>query len=190
MLLSRKHGAKFSGEVPWWKYPIIKSKVAHWASPSILCPESALMPQQHQTFSWLCFSWLLTLDLVSLVLETHCLTLSPHFLPQKRPFFPLCFSSLFHWSNVFWQLPVLFQDWPPLSVHVCLYWLFCVFFPQVATHYFPWPSGKPGRLRESNFWSLERDGTCSMHQTGKWWAIPVADSCQCMAKPMQCCKVK
>ena len=133
MLLSRKHGAKFSGEVPWWKYPIIKSKVAHWASPSILCPESALMPQQHQTFSWLCFSWLLTLDLVSLVLETHCLTLSPHFLPKKCPFFPLCFSSLFHWSNVFWQLPVLFQDWPPLSVHVCV----CIDFFVCFSHKLP-----------------------------------------------------
>ena len=168
MLLSRKHGAKFSGEVLCWKYPIPKNKLVHWASSSILCPKSPLMPQQHQTFSWLCFSWLLTLDLVSLVLEAHCLTLSPHFLPQN----PLLTLFLFFVSPVKCVLTTTsaFPRSTPLSVHGCICVDFFVcFFPQVATNYFPWPSRKPGRLWESNFWSLERDGTCSMNQIGKWW---------------------
>lgn len=85
--------------------------------------------------------------------------------PYSHSVFLLCFTSQMCFDNC-----LCFSKIDPL-VHVCVCVDFFVcFFPQVATHYFPWPSGKPGRLWESNFGSLERDGTCSMHQIGKWWA--------------------
>lgn len=106
------------------------------------------------------------LDLVSLVLEAHCLTLSPHFLPQK-PLIPTLFFFFVSLVKCVLTTACAFPRSTPLSMCVFVLTFLCVFFPQVATHYFPWPSGKPGRLWESNFGSLERDGTCSMHQIGK-----------------------
>lgn len=142
--------------------------------PSILCPGVMLMPQQHQTFSWLCVSWLLTLDLVSLVLET-CLTLSPHFLQKTSPVLPTLFSFCFT-SQMCFDSCQCFSKTDFCSC-VCLYWLLCVFPTSCHTLLF---LGQVGNLEGCGkvTFGLWKEMEPAPYQTGKWWATPpVANSC-------------
>lgn len=89
-------------------------------------------------------------------------------LPTPKPPSSHSVSLLCFTSQMCLTTTSAFPRSTPLSDHGCICVDFFVcFFLQVATYYFPWPSRKPGRLWESNFWSLERDGTFSMHQIGK-----------------------
>lgn len=111
------------------------------------CALTSSVLQQCQNFLWLWFSWLLNLNLMSLVWETWYLTISPHLLlenPLHSHSIPLlCFANQLCFASF-----QCFCKTAPQFVHVCV----CVHFLFSLLHelpqlWLPWTDTKSARLQ-------------------------------------------